>query len=709
MVTVHLIFNAHIDPIWLWPWTSGLDETLATCRSACDLLDDHPDFIFTRGEAWGYREVERADPDLFARIREHIRAGRWEVVGGWWIQPDCNQPSGFGLERQIGLGKQYCLERFGAFPEVAYNVDSFGHAAGLPDLMSAAGQRFYVMMRPQEHEMSLPSRVFRWRGHDGGSEVTTFRIAGGYGAWDPSLNHVRASLRALPEGVEHTMCFLGVGDHGGGATEKQILWCREHADALDDARLVFSSPRRFFKAIEAQIPSLPLVTGELQHHAVGCYSVAHAMKSQLRRAEHLLRQAEVTRSLLPSDRELAASLETAWERACFHQFHDTLGGTSIPSAYRQVSDDLGYAASAAQDLTQHGLRVLAASLPEGTCQRLVLLNASDAPYDGYVEAEPWLEYHSWGADWRLLGPEGDPVPVQRMDAETLTGGASRLLFRASLAPGEVAAFRIDRQGGPTPVPEGVTVGCDEAATPEGVRLCLGAAPSMGFPGVPSLPLPRLHLIPDHTDNWSHSVDRYPQGPADSPQWGAPCLLDQGPLMASFLQTGTLGRSELSAEWRVYAGDPYVELLLRVLWLERLRLLKLVVPLPFEAANRRDGVLGGSLERHLQGKECPVRDWMLLSGGSSAAGLVCPDVYGADATPWQVRLTLLRAPMMTDHDPGPVRKPRVTYADQGEHTFRFRFFAAPSLSPDLLESHALMLHRPLATADLTRGMKRHADW
>lgn len=164
MVTVHLILHAHLDPIWLWPWQSGLDEALATCRSACDRLDRNPDACFTQGEAWVHREIEGHDPELFSRVAAHVAAGRWEIAGDWWIQPDCEAPSGLGLERQIACGKAYFRERFGRFLEVAFNPDSFGHAATLPGIMAAAGQRFYAMMRPQEHETPLPARLFRWRG-----------------------------------------------------------------------------------------------------------------------------------------------------------------------------------------------------------------------------------------------------------------------------------------------------------------------------------------------------------------------------------------------------------------------------------------------------------------------------------------------------------------------------------------------------------------
>jgi len=116
MITVHLICNAHIDPIWLWPWQSGLDAALATLRSACDRLDRHPDLYFSRNEAWVYAQIERLDAGLFRRIEKHVQSGRWNIVGGWWIQPDCNQPSGFGMERQIELGRKYFMERGAAGP-----------------------------------------------------------------------------------------------------------------------------------------------------------------------------------------------------------------------------------------------------------------------------------------------------------------------------------------------------------------------------------------------------------------------------------------------------------------------------------------------------------------------------------------------------------------------------------------------------------------
>lgn len=709
-VTVHIVANAHLDPVWLWPWQAGLDEVLATCRTMCDLLDEHPDAIFSAGEAWRYQQLAEVDPALLERVRAHVAAGRWEIVGGWWIQPDCNFPSGFAFARQIAVGERFLRDRFGSFPEVAYNVDSFGHAASLPGYLRAAGQRYYVMMRPQEHEMALPARCFRWRGFADGPEVLTFRIAGAYGSWGPTptVEHVRNALSALPPGARHTMCFIGIGDHGGGPSANALAWVRQNAEAIAGCRLVFSSPARFFQAVAAEAEAWPLVTGELQMHAVGCYSVVRGIKAGVRRAEHLLRQVEIVAPAAPA-------LESAWQDTAFNHFHDILGGTCLPSADRRQVEQLGGIASYADTVLQQALRRRLPALPPDPLARIVLLNASDSVYDGYLRHEPWLPHATlvpgtrWTAGCRLLDEDGRAVPYQALRAEAVNGGglgwSPALLWRTRLEPGQLRVFRLDPQPGEAPAPA-VQPGLASLANDCGCGVDLGLTPSLSLgPGL-RLPLPRLDLVPDGSDNWSHSLDRFAEGPVLSPLWNASCLLDSGPLMASLLRTGRLGDSLVSEEWRVYAGEPFVELRLTVNWREAMRLLKLVCPFPAAAAAERlDGIPGAALARPNNGREVPVQDWSRLSLPQGQAALVSPDVYALDATPWRARFTLLRSPILTQHDPPPYDPSRAVYADQGEHLFRIRFYGGAALAPDFLTAQALMLHRPVLVADHTRGMPR----
>ncbi len=551
VTTIHVVAQAHIDPVWLWPWQAGLDETIATCRTACDLLDAYPEFIFNKGEAWAYSQIQRLDPALFARIAGHVRTGRWEIVGGWWIQPDCNQPSGFGMERQIDVGRRYLLEAFGAFPQVAYNVDSFGHAATLPGYLRAAGQRYYVMMRPQEHEMPLPARLFRWRGYATGPEVLTFRVANGYCTGPiPGEPHLLAALRGLPEGIGHTMCFVGVGDHGGGASAEMIEWVKARETALEGCRVVFSSPGRFFAAVEAEMERIPRVTGELQYHAIGCYSAQRGIKTRVRRAEHLLRQAEC---VLPEQQvgPERAAIDDAWRKVCFNQFHDTLGGTCIPSAYPQCYDQLGGAAAAADEIIHCALRRRLDALPADPLQRIVLLNASDAAYDGYAEFEPWLLWQAWEESWRLLDESGREVPCQSLRQEALVGpdfsGRGRLVFKVKVRAGELAVLRVDKSGVDRRAAPAVKAEAHAGVLRAGTTAVrLDDAPSLKFGGK-AVPLPRLELLDDWTDNWSHGVDRYPPGPAAAAAWGVPFAVCRGPLMSALRQSGRIGDSRLEAE------------------------------------------------------------------------------------------------------------------------------------------------------------------
>ena len=702
MKTIHLIFNAHLDPVWLWPWQAGLDEALATCRSACDRLDNHPDLIFSRGEAWVYDMVEKMDPALFKRIRKHVDAGRWEIVGGWWIQPDCNQPSAWGLDRQIEIGKNYFMDRFGAFPRVAYNVDSFGHNASLPGIMRSFGQDRYVMMRPQEHEMTLPARIFRWRGFEDGPEVTCFRIANGYCTRDISIEHLQASISNLPDGCEHTMCFVGVGDHGGGPTEDQITWCREHENAIDGWQLKFSSTSRFFDAISEAKTELPCVTGELQMHAIGCYTVTRSVKAALRRAEHLLRQVESVNYLCSSMPESTADLlERGWRRTCFAQFHDTLGGTCLPSAYPAIIEQLGSASADAEEELHFHLRRALAALPDDSLQRVMALNASDASFDGWIQHEPWTEWTTWQPGWSLVDKNGDQIPFQILDSEALAGGQSRILFHAHLEPGEISAVaRIDKDNVTQPTGRevknlGYGIGCEDtvSCTDQEIR----------FPGGMTIPLPRLDLIEDSSDTWSHSIDRYAENAIACAKWDAPVIANCGPLRGSMLQTGTIGRSLLRAEWQVYTDESYVELLLDIHWLEEHKLLKLVLPMSLPVQSRLDGIPGAWLKREMNGREVPIRDGMLLDCATAKVGIVCPQVYAADTNSERVRLTLLRSPLMAHHDPNPGTTLRPVYSDQGAHRFHFRFFLGSDVTTELLDNHALMMQRPPLLADLTRGM------
>ncbi len=703
MTTIHIVLHAHLDPIWLWSWQAGVDEALATCRSACDRLDHNPDAIYTQGEAWVYQQVEEHDRALFRRLRRHVQAGRWALTGGWWMQPDCNAPSAIGFRRQIACGKEYFLERFGVFPEVAFNPDSFGHAATLPEFMTEAGQKYYIMMRPQEHELALSARLFRWRGFADGPEVTTFRIAGSYNAPRLTEAHLRAACTALPEGITHTLCFAGVGDHGGGPGEELIAWIRDHREAFAGLRLEFSSPSRFFAAIAAEIKTLPLVTGELQHHAVGCYTVHRPVKLGVRLSEHALAQAEKALALDPRPARTAArDLQEHWRTVAFMQFHDTLGGTCLPSAYRQVDAQLGAVQAFADRVVHQSLRRQLSALSADPLQRLVFFNASEASFSDWVEVEPWMGMRGWPAQFSLLDEAGLEVPCQQLLPEAIVSMSwpVRLLVKLEAAPGQLRVLRLAADRPRAALASGVVRTVDGLRNgPVSLDLCHGIRGNGQ-----TYALPCLQLIDDPTDTWSHGVSRFAGRRLDPARWETPVASADGELMRETSQIGAIGASALLRQVRLYAGESWVELRHRICWSEHRRLLKLVITLPTPPSRRFDGIPGGWIERSLDGIERPLRDGILLRfADGHCLGLVCPDVFAADVTSAEVRLTLLRSPQMAHHVPDPGGRVGGRTSDRGEHDFRLRLVFGAALTPAALDAMGLALQQPPAYADLTRGM------
>ena len=179
MKTVYLICNAHIDPVWQWEWEEGAAEALSTFRTAADLCEEFDGFVFNHNEAMLYRWIEEYEPQLFSRIQRLVRDGRWHIMGGWYLQPDCNMLSGESHIRQIESGLRYFKEKFGARPKTAIGFDAFGHTRGLVQILKKTGFDSYLFCRPWESFQHLPEGTFDWVGYDG-SHVMARRINDSY-------------------------------------------------------------------------------------------------------------------------------------------------------------------------------------------------------------------------------------------------------------------------------------------------------------------------------------------------------------------------------------------------------------------------------------------------------------------------------------------------------------------------------------------------
>jgi len=169
---IHLICNAHIDPIWQWGWDEGISAAIATFKSAADLSETH-DFIFCHGESLLYEAIEEHAPELFERIKKLVKEGRWHITGGWYLQPDCLMPCGETFVRHHKVGSRYFKEKFGIDVKIATSYDAFGHSVGLAQILKKTGYEGYIVCRPWATQFDYPSRFFNWTGPDGSSIKTT--------------------------------------------------------------------------------------------------------------------------------------------------------------------------------------------------------------------------------------------------------------------------------------------------------------------------------------------------------------------------------------------------------------------------------------------------------------------------------------------------------------------------------------------------------
>ncbi|MDX6398469.1 MAG: alpha-mannosidase, partial [Gaiellaceae bacterium] len=189
-----MIGNAHIDPVWLWQWPEGYQEVRATFQSAIDRMDEYPDFVFTCDSILFFEWVEESDPELFEQIRARIEEGRFQVVGGWWVEPDCNIPAGESFVRHALYGQRYLREKFGIIATTGANLDSFGHNASIPQILRKSGVDSYVFLRPGPSEKTLESPIFWWESPDG-SRVLAYRIPHEYCAPKDDLGeHVEKAI-----------------------------------------------------------------------------------------------------------------------------------------------------------------------------------------------------------------------------------------------------------------------------------------------------------------------------------------------------------------------------------------------------------------------------------------------------------------------------------------------------------------------------------
>ncbi|MDQ4035320.1 MAG: alpha-mannosidase [Chloroflexota bacterium] len=714
---LHMIGNSHIDPVWLWPWEEGFAEVKATFRSALDRMIEYPEFVFTCSSAAYHAWVEDNEPGMFAEIAERVREGRWRITGGWWVEPDCNIPSGESFVRQALAGQHYFASRFGQIATVGYNPDAFGHAGSLPQILRGSQLGAYTFLRPEPHERELPGNLFWWESADG-SRVLAFRINYGYTVWGDLEEHVRRHLDRFVDGTDALLVFYGVGNHGGGPTRANLDAIRGMNDANGLPALRHSWPSAFFEEV-AGADGVPVVRDELQHHAVGCYAAVSGIKRWNRRAEELLGSAERWSAIAHREalQPYPADLGPAWRPLLFNQYHDILAGTSIEPAYHDARSQIGEAMAIADRALTNGVQAVSWAVDtRGPAGARPIVVANPHAWDARRPIEVEVGRHAEGG--RLLDDAGREISYQEVRPLATSRGRHRIAFTAELpALGYRRYLLVPTDPGfdwhETAAAVGESATPSQAEGPIADEMVAGEPPRPGrsSPDRPpdlaagdtwiesarwrldldrerghigrlvdrrsgrdvfSGPAARAVVAEDPSDTWSHGVTHFGRG-EEVFQADRLRLVDDGPLRATMRAecSRPSDGSRLTSEYTVHRDHDRIDVRVTVDWRGHHEILKLRFPVAALDAAATWETSYGFIERASDGAERPGQRWVDVSGGDAGVSILNDGKYSSDVLGSEIGLTILRSPIYAWHDPFvPDDDGVYPFTDQGIQTFRY---------------------------------------
>ncbi len=675
--TIKLIGNAHLDPIWLWRWQEGCAEVLQTFRSALDRLKEYNDFVFTCSSAAYYKWVEEIDPQMFEEIKSMVKKGRWVPVSGWWVQPDCNMPSGESYARQALYSQLYYYEKFGITCKTGYNVDSFGHNAMLPQLLRQGGMDYYVFQRPGKHENDeIPENLFWWDSADG-SRVLTYHIPDGYAA-----NGIEALNRRIDDTNERAekaghglMLFYGVGNHGGGPTKGDIEYLRENLEREGYNELEFDSPDGYFEDILNELIDLPSWKDEFQHHASGCYSATSLVKALNRKAENVLAAAEkwdTLSSIVTEGKPSTKEFEKAWQKVCFNQFHDIMCGCSIMEAYEDVKETQGYAMNIANESYNNAVLKISRKIDtwiDGVSDPVFEERHYSGADSGFPRPVVVFNPHSYEVELpvRTYHPskavtdcDGNEVLFQNIRSSRSNDNHLDTLFMAKVPPFGYATYWLEIDGEARAEKElsgeqnffmeneFMSVELDNETGY--IKSLVDKKSGVEYAGDKFLAIPTV-INDENTDTWAHMVFKFHEVKGLMELVNIE-RVENGALRSVIRTKHKFGDSYLTQEFILAKGQKTLRVDCKAMWQEKFTMLKFAFPVGGENEISTYEIPCGFIKRPCNGEEEPALNWADLTvnkdGKRVGISVMSDSKYSYDCPGAELRLTALRNVIFADH-------------------------------------------------------------
>ncbi len=647
---IHLLGQSHIDIAWLWPLKETVRKCGRTFSTIINLMREFPEFKYVQSEPQAYEFAKEQYPEVYERIKEMVREGRWEPVGGMWLEPDCNIPSGESFVRQLLYGKRFFMQEFGIETKIEWLPDVFGFSAALPQILKKAGIDYFMTIKIGWNDTNrFPYTHFLWKGIDGTTIETFFPRALNQ---DINIRELREAWQYLQAGgpVPHIAYLYGYGDGGGGPTREQIEKGIRFAKLPGLPTCKFSTAKDFFALIGGR-KDLPVWDDELylERHR-GTLTTQARNKRWNRKAEFLMRDAEFLAFFAghyPKEK-----FDRAWKLVLLNQFHDILPGSSIGEVYVDSRRDYEEIFSIGEKIKNDSLKMLSQRITtkgEGK-EAVIVFNTLSWDRKSLVELD-LPEGLKVNADCQRSGgkllfmadvPSMGYKVYQIVEGTPEEGG---LIVEEDHLENEMFSIEVDDEGRITRLRDKVNE-----------REVLAGRGNEFF------------LFQDLGDAWEVERDYEAKfwriGKAKKE------VLERGPLRGVLRLEWQFGDSRMVQDLTIYKDIPRIDFITYVDWHEKHKLLKVAFPVNVRARYATYNIAYGNLQRptHINTSwewarfEVSGHKWADLSDSGYGVSLMNDCKYGYDIRSNVMRLSLLRAPDRPDPE-----------ADQGEHLFTYSLF------------------------------------
>ena len=710
---MHLICNAHIDPVWLWEIGEGVAETLSTFRVAADFCEDYDGFIFCHNEAMLYEWVEENDPALFARIQKLVTEGKWHIMGGWYLQPDCNLPSGESFVRQILHGRYYFKEKFDSEPKTVINFDAFGHSRGLVAIMKKAGFDSCIFCRPEPDMLSLPAEDFNWVGFDG-SKITCHRA---YNSYESHRGEADEKIKGYVEknrGKKVGMVLWGIGDHGGGPSRIDYEKISKLNETEEEYKFIHSTPEAYFEELRSVGEDIPDYDGILNPRYTGCYTTMANIKKLHRQLENELYMTEkmaAHASLAGVYKYPAEKIAAATKDLLMLEFHDILPGSAIAPVEKYSEALAGHGLTELNSIKINAFLALCRDKAKAEDGTIPVFVYNPHPYE--IEEVVEVEYQLPDQN---KNPALFALPVVYKDGKQIPSQCEheysnfnvdwrkRSVFRATLDAGTMTRFDIKIKLIPTPA-EREALSSDTFTFKNDrmtvvINLATGLVDKYEVDGKDYFKAGALRplVMKDDENCWAHKEKEFRNiigeftlmseergtafsGIIDGHKAKSVRIIEDGPVRTIVEAVFEYGDSTMCRRYYLSKNSSEIKVCDKVYWNEKMKMLKISVPTTI-CGEYIGQAAYGSEKLLTNGEEMVSGKWNLVKDDKFAISVINSSTHGSDCLDGEMRITLLRAPgYSAGKSDFSVRKPYIMeqdrfspFIDQGEHDFTFVFDA-----------------------------------